>query len=111
MINNSVHLSLTVTPFFFNALRHLRVPTTLYEEVERYAVIGQLAALAAEAARLARPQGEHKLVCEDILLVVALAIETAQSTQPRGELELVCDNDRLPPAHTTHKEGTKRRAA
>ncbi|KAF1321579.1 Pol protein, partial [Globisporangium splendens] len=48
-INSSEHASTAVTPFYFNSLRHLRVPATLFEGVERSAVGGQLAALDASA--------------------------------------------------------------
>ncbi|KAF1331522.1 Pol protein, partial [Globisporangium splendens] len=48
-INSSEHASAAVTPFYFNSLRHPRVPATLFEGVERSAVGGQLAALAASA--------------------------------------------------------------
>jgi len=71
-INNSVHSSTTVTPFFFTTLRHPRVPTTLFEGVERSAVGGQLAALAADGARSAQPHGEHEQVCEESLSPVLL---------------------------------------
>ncbi|KAF1325825.1 Pol protein, partial [Globisporangium splendens] len=46
-INSSEHASTAVTPFYFNSLRHPRVPVTLFEGVERSAVGGQLAALDA----------------------------------------------------------------
>ncbi|KAF1326689.1 Pol protein, partial [Globisporangium splendens] len=48
-INSSEHASTAVTPFYFNSLRHPRVPATLFEGVERSAVGGQLAALDASA--------------------------------------------------------------
>ncbi|KAF1316891.1 Pol protein, partial [Globisporangium splendens] len=48
-INSNEHASTAVTPFYFNSLRHPRVPATLFEGVERSAVGGQLAALAASA--------------------------------------------------------------
>ncbi|KAF1325083.1 Pol protein, partial [Globisporangium splendens] len=48
-INSSEHASTAVTPFYFNSLRHPRVPVTLFEGVERSAVGGQLAALDASA--------------------------------------------------------------
>ncbi|KAF1327253.1 Pol protein, partial [Globisporangium splendens] len=48
-INSSEHASAAVTPFYFNSLRHPRVPATLFEGVERSAVGGQLAALDASA--------------------------------------------------------------
>ncbi|KAF1327941.1 Pol protein, partial [Globisporangium splendens] len=44
-INSSEHASTAVTPFYFNSLRHPRVPATLFEGVERSAVGGQLTAL------------------------------------------------------------------
>ncbi|KAF1313328.1 Pol protein, partial [Globisporangium splendens] len=48
-INSSEHASTAVTPFYFNSLRHPRVPATLFEGVEYSAVGGQLAALDASA--------------------------------------------------------------
>ncbi|KAF1314429.1 Pol protein, partial [Globisporangium splendens] len=48
-INSSEHASTAATPFYFNSLRHPRVPATLFEGVERSAVGGQLAALDASA--------------------------------------------------------------
>ncbi|KAF1315165.1 Pol protein, partial [Globisporangium splendens] len=48
-INSSEHASTAVTPFYFNWLRHPRVPATLFEGVEGSAVGGQLAALDASA--------------------------------------------------------------
>ncbi|KAF1325088.1 reverse transcriptase, partial [Globisporangium splendens] len=48
-INSSEHASTAVAPFYFNSLRHPRVPATLFEGVERSAVGGQLAALDASA--------------------------------------------------------------
>ncbi|KAF1318123.1 Pol protein, partial [Globisporangium splendens] len=48
-INSSEHASTAVTPFYFNSLRHPRVPATLFEGVERSVVGGQLAALDASA--------------------------------------------------------------
>ncbi|KAF1319813.1 Pol protein, partial [Globisporangium splendens] len=48
-INSSEHASTAVTPFYFNSLRHPRVPATLFEGVERSEVGGQLAALDASA--------------------------------------------------------------
>jgi hypothetical protein len=61
-VNNSVHASTNVTPFYFNTLRHPRVPTTLFEGVERSAVGGQLAALAATAPRQSLSPDETALL-------------------------------------------------
>ena len=136
-MNNSVHSSTTVTPFYFNALRHPRVPTTLFEGVERSAVGGHLAALIADetcaaqlhgeqdlecgdgqhddahadkAVRQVQPRGEQKLGREEGLHSAALAAKAAQLTQPQGESELVRDDSHLLPAHATHEEGIARRA-
>ncbi|KAF1332441.1 Pol protein, partial [Globisporangium splendens] len=49
-INSSEHDSTAVTPFYFNSLRHPRVPATLFEGVEYSAVGGQLAALDANGS-------------------------------------------------------------
>uniref|UniRef100_K3XCB4 Reverse transcriptase RNase H-like domain-containing protein n=1 Tax=Globisporangium ultimum (strain ATCC 200006 / CBS 805.95 / DAOM BR144) TaxID=431595 RepID=K3XCB4_GLOUD len=45
-INSSEHASTAVTPFYFNSLRHPRVPATLFEGIERSAAGGQLDASA-----------------------------------------------------------------
>ncbi|KAF1323424.1 Pol protein, partial [Globisporangium splendens] len=49
ILRSIAHASTAVTPFYFNSLRHPRVPATLFEGVEYSAVGGQLAAFDASA--------------------------------------------------------------
>ena len=49
-VNNSVHASTGVTPFFFNNMRHPRVPATMFDGVERSAVGGHDVTPAQTAA-------------------------------------------------------------